>query len=180
MIYLDNAATTLHKPPCVIDAVVNAMQTMGNSGRSAHAESLAASRTIYAAREALADAIRPAADAGDSIDAPAWTRALAALETAAPDDADGLDGSPVDLRILLFCAFRHDMGGDAGLWTRLLDDPPEEIDGRWRAISARDLYEAGYAPDGAPEPSIQHLEPLGDAGDPAWGEVYLKLVGGAE
>lgn len=53
MIYLDNAATTLHKPPCVIDAVVNAMQTMGNSGRSAHAESLAASRTIYAAREAL-------------------------------------------------------------------------------------------------------------------------------
>ena len=45
MIYLDNAATTLHKPPCVTDAVVNAMQTMGNSGRSAHAESLAASRT---------------------------------------------------------------------------------------------------------------------------------------
>ena len=54
MIYLDNAATTLRKPPCVIDAVVNAMQTMGNSGRSAHAESLAASRTIYTAREALA------------------------------------------------------------------------------------------------------------------------------
>lgn len=48
MIYLDNAATTRHKPPCVIDAVVNAMQTMGNSGRSAHAESLTASRTIYA------------------------------------------------------------------------------------------------------------------------------------
>ena len=54
MIYLDNAATTLRKPPCVIDAVVNAIQTMGNSGRSAHAESLTASRTIYAAREALA------------------------------------------------------------------------------------------------------------------------------
>ena len=31
MIYLDNAATTLRKPPCVIDAVVQAMQTMGNS-----------------------------------------------------------------------------------------------------------------------------------------------------
>ena len=30
------------------------MQTMGNSGRSAHAESLTASRTIYTAREALA------------------------------------------------------------------------------------------------------------------------------
>ena len=54
MIYLDNAATTLRKPPCVIDAVVQAMQTMGNSGRSAHAESLAAARTIFAAREALA------------------------------------------------------------------------------------------------------------------------------
>ena len=139
-----------------------------------------AGRLDAAVRETLADAIRPAADAGDSIDAPAWTRALAALETAAPDGSDGLDGSPVDLRILLFCAFRYDMGGDAGLWTRLLDDPPEEIDGQWRAISARDLYEAGYAPDGAPEPSIQHLEPLGDAGDPAWGEVYLKLVGGAD
>ena len=102
-----------------------------------------AGRLDAAAREALTDAIRPAADAGDPIDAPAWTRALAALETAAPDGSDGLDGSPVDLRILLFCAFRHDMGGDAGLWTRLLDDPPEEIDGQWRAISARDLYEAG-------------------------------------
>lgn len=137
-----------------------------------------AGRLDAAAREALADAIRPAADAGDSIDAPAWTRALATLETAAPDGSDGLDGSPVDLRILLFCAFRHDMGGDAGLWTRLLDDPPEEIDGQWRAISARDLYEAGYAPDGAPEPPIQHLEPLGDAGDPAWADVYMALVGG--
>lgn len=140
-----------------------------------------AGRLDAAVRETLADAIRPAVDEGDPIDAPAWTRVLAALETAAPDDLDGLDGNVVDLRILLHCAFRHDMGGDdAGLWTRLLDDPPEEIDGQWRAISARDLYEAGYAPDGAPEPPVQHLEPLGDAGDPAWGEVYLKLVGGAE
>ena len=139
-----------------------------------------AGRLGAAARETLADAIRPAADAGDPIDAPAWTRALAALETAAPDGSDGLDGSPVDLRILLFCAFRHDMGGDAGLWTRLLDDPPEEIDGQWRAISARDLYEAGYAPQGAPKPSIQHLEPYERHDDPAWGGVYLKLVGGTE
>lgn len=137
-----------------------------------------AGRLDAAARETLADAIRPAVDEGDPIDAPAWTRALAALETAAPDDADGLDGSAVDLRILLHCAFRHDMGGDAGLWARLLDNPPEEIDGQWRAISARDLYEAGYAPDGAPEPPIQHLEPLGDVDDPAWADVYLALVGG--
>lgn len=136
-----------------------------------------AGRLDAAVRETLADAIRPAADAGDSIDAPAWTRALAALETAAPDGSDGLDGSPVDLRILLFCAFRHDMGGGAGLWTRLLEDPTA-LDGQWRAISARDLYEAGYAPDGAPEPPIQHLEPLGDVDDPAWADVYLALVGG--
>lgn len=54
MIYLDNAATTLRKPPCVIDAVVQAMTTLGNSGRSAHEESLAASRVIYDAREAAA------------------------------------------------------------------------------------------------------------------------------
>lgn len=54
MIYLDNAATTLRKPPCVIDAVVRAMTTLGNSGRSAHEESLAASRIIYDAREAVA------------------------------------------------------------------------------------------------------------------------------
>lgn len=137
-----------------------------------------AGRLDAAVRETLADAIRPAADAGDSIDAPAWTRALAALETAAPDDLDGLDGSAVGLRILLHCAFRHDMGGDgAGLWTRLLEDPTA-LDGQWRAISARDLYEAGYAPDGAPEPPIQHLEPLGDVDDPAWADVYLALVGG--
>lgn len=72
-----------------------------------------AGRLDAAVRETLADAIRPAADAGDSIDAPAWTRVLAALETAAPDDLDGLDGNVVDLRILLHCAFRHDMGGGA-------------------------------------------------------------------
>lgn len=137
-----------------------------------------AGRLDAAVREALADAIRPAADEGDPIDTPAWARALAALETAAPDDLDGLDGSAVGLRILLHCAFRHDMGGDgAGLWTRLLEDPTA-LDGQWRAISARDLYEAGYAPDGAPEPHIQHLEPLGGVDDPAWADVYLALVGG--
>ena len=54
MIYLDNAATTLRKPPCVIDAVARAMTTLGNSGRSAHEESLTASRIIYDAREAAA------------------------------------------------------------------------------------------------------------------------------
>lgn len=54
MIYFDNAATTIQKPPCVIDAVVNAMQTFGNSGRSAHDNALDASRVIYDCREKLA------------------------------------------------------------------------------------------------------------------------------
>lgn len=33
MIYLDNAATTIQKPECVTEAVVQAMQTLGNCGR---------------------------------------------------------------------------------------------------------------------------------------------------
>ena len=45
-----------------------------------------AGRLDAATREGLARVIAPAADEKDSIDAPAWTRALAALETAAPDD----------------------------------------------------------------------------------------------
>lgn len=54
MIYLDNAATTLHKPPQVTEAVVNAMQSMGNSSRGTHAGSMAASHTVYDARVKLA------------------------------------------------------------------------------------------------------------------------------
>ena len=54
MIYLDNAATTLHKPPQVIQAVVEAVQTLGNAARGAHENSLQASRMIYDTRCALA------------------------------------------------------------------------------------------------------------------------------
>lgn len=54
MIYMDNAATTMRKPKEVTDAVVAAMNSMGNAGRGAHAASLGASRTIYDTREALA------------------------------------------------------------------------------------------------------------------------------
>ena len=54
MIYLDNAATTLKKPPRVIEALVDAMGSMGNSARGTHARSLAASRSIYEARLAVA------------------------------------------------------------------------------------------------------------------------------
>lgn len=55
MIYMDNAATTMHKPECVIEAVSAAMHSMGNAGRGAHAASLDASRTIYGTREELAN-----------------------------------------------------------------------------------------------------------------------------
>ncbi|WP_296401123.1 aminotransferase class V-fold PLP-dependent enzyme [uncultured Acidaminococcus sp.] len=55
MIYLDNAATTLRKPQPVIDAVVAAMTTLGNSARGTHDGSLSASRIIYGTREKLAD-----------------------------------------------------------------------------------------------------------------------------
>ena len=55
MIYLDNAATTMKKPQCVIDAVVNAMTHMGNAGRGANEASLDASRIIYDTREKISD-----------------------------------------------------------------------------------------------------------------------------
>ena len=54
MIYFDNAATTLHKPQCVVDAVCAAMQTMGNSGRAVHDGAMDASRTVFSAREKAA------------------------------------------------------------------------------------------------------------------------------
>ena len=55
MIYLDNAATTMKKPQCVIDAVVAAMSHMGNAGRGAISAALDASRVIYDTREKLSD-----------------------------------------------------------------------------------------------------------------------------
>lgn len=50
MIYLDNAATTLHKPQQVIDAVVAAMTSMGNSSRGTHEQSIQASMTVFECR----------------------------------------------------------------------------------------------------------------------------------
>ena len=54
MIYLDNAATTLIKPKCVIESVMNAFSYMGNSGRGVHNSTLKASETIYSCREKIA------------------------------------------------------------------------------------------------------------------------------
>ena len=55
MIYFDNAATTIRKPLCVVQAMTEAMCTMGNSGRGTHDSALSASRIIYDTRAALAE-----------------------------------------------------------------------------------------------------------------------------
>lgn len=54
MIYLDNAATTIHKPPLVAKAVIQAMRSLGNASRGAHGGALAADRTVYDTRLKLA------------------------------------------------------------------------------------------------------------------------------
>ncbi len=53
MIYLDNAATTMIKPPCVIEAVTQAMTHFGGVGRGVHGASLEAGMAVYEARETL-------------------------------------------------------------------------------------------------------------------------------
>lgn len=55
MIYLDNAATTLQKPPQVGQAMLDALQTSGNPGRGAYEPTLHAARLIYEARSVLAE-----------------------------------------------------------------------------------------------------------------------------
>lgn len=55
MIYLDNAATTLQKPPQVAEAVIRAMASMGNSSRGTYGAALQAARGIYGARELAAE-----------------------------------------------------------------------------------------------------------------------------
>ena len=54
MIYFDNAATTMQKPDCMLQAVMNAMRSLGNAGRGVHGGALSASRIIYDTRMALA------------------------------------------------------------------------------------------------------------------------------
>ena len=54
LIYLDNAATSLWRPPEVVEAVCRALTSMGNAGRGATAESLDAARTVSSCREAVA------------------------------------------------------------------------------------------------------------------------------
>lgn len=50
MIYFDSAATSFYRPPCVREAVAEAIERMGNAGRGAHGPALEAARAIYRAR----------------------------------------------------------------------------------------------------------------------------------
>lgn len=54
MIYFDNSATSLQKPPSVAAAVQRAIGTLGNAGRSFYDAAMDASRTVHAARSAVA------------------------------------------------------------------------------------------------------------------------------
>ena len=55
MIYLDNAATTMIKPPCVAEAVTAALTSLGNASRGAHEGALNTNRLLYRTRGKLAD-----------------------------------------------------------------------------------------------------------------------------
>lgn len=55
MIYFDNAATTMRKPEKVIQAVTEALSSMGNAGRGVHSAALDASRVIFDTRVKLAE-----------------------------------------------------------------------------------------------------------------------------
>jgi len=54
MIYCDNAATTLIKPPEVAQAVKYALENFGAAGRAAHGAAMAATREVYKTREVIA------------------------------------------------------------------------------------------------------------------------------
>jgi cysteine desulfurase/selenocysteine lyase len=58
--YLDNAATTWPKPPGVAEAMVKALAESGNPGRAGHRLANAAARTVYEAREAVAEVFHAA------------------------------------------------------------------------------------------------------------------------
>ena len=54
MIYLDNGATSMNKPPEVIRAVHRAMRCCANPGRGGHEASMAASRVVFDCRQRAA------------------------------------------------------------------------------------------------------------------------------
>ncbi len=50
MIYLDSAATSFYRPPCVAEAVAEAISSMGNCSRGAYKEALTGARVIFETR----------------------------------------------------------------------------------------------------------------------------------
>ena len=54
LVYLDNAATSLPKPPGTAEAVASAIRRAGNAGRSGHILSIRSARDLFDARERLA------------------------------------------------------------------------------------------------------------------------------
>ena len=54
MIYLDNGATSLHKPPQVHRAVARALRTCANPGRGGHPAAMAAAEAVYHCRSSAA------------------------------------------------------------------------------------------------------------------------------
>ena len=55
MVYFDNAATSLPKPPAVGQAIAEALSAFGGAGRGGHPAAINASRCVYQTRVALAD-----------------------------------------------------------------------------------------------------------------------------
>ena len=56
MIYMDNAATSWPKPPCVYKTVLDCMESAGaNPGRSGHKMAIAAGNIILNTRELIAE-----------------------------------------------------------------------------------------------------------------------------
>ena len=54
MIYMNHAATSYKRPPCVAEAVAEALSAMGNEYRGTSAGEMTAARTIYGCRQELA------------------------------------------------------------------------------------------------------------------------------
>ena len=54
MIYLDNGATSFHKPPEVMRSVRRAMELCANPGRGGYVAAMEAGRTVYRCREQVA------------------------------------------------------------------------------------------------------------------------------
>lgn len=55
MIYLDSAATSFYKPPCVVQAVTEAMQTMSSPGRGGYGSAMCAADVLLDCRQELAE-----------------------------------------------------------------------------------------------------------------------------